>query len=336
MGGKSLDQEVKGLFGRLAQVEVGHERRLFAAYERLVPGSQDLESFEAAIVPDTLEGGFNAAEFLETNKAYLQTVPQVLDLAMMLETQALDLYLRFADRCEPAPTKEVLFTLAGEEKAHLASLGRLGRKVGKARLKFMAITVMEVLKNLPRTNCGDCGQPTCLAFATHVIKEGEDLDKCPHLTGAGAGIGEKVRAQQEAGVGRRRESVAISLEVLQEKVAPLDFVALAEGLGATYGEEAGRPYLSLTYFGHPLQVFKDEVRYPPGAPADPWTPSCCIITSPPRARSRWRAGGSPITACPTRCPRPRPWPAWSKSWRTTSPVRPPNSRSGPCNWGARW
>ena len=43
----------------------------------------------------------------------------------------------------------------------------------------MAITVMEVLKNLPRTNCGDCGQLTCLAFATHVIKEGEDLDNAP-------------------------------------------------------------------------------------------------------------------------------------------------------------
>ena len=134
----------------------------------------------------------------------------------------------------------------------------------------MAITVMEVLKNLPRTNCGDCGQPTCLAFATHVIKEGEDLDKCPHLTGAGADMGQAVRAQQEAGVGRRRESLAISLEVLQEKVAPLDFAALAEGLGATYGEEAGRPYLSLIYFGHRLQVFKDELRYPAGADADPW------------------------------------------------------------------
>ena len=134
----------------------------------------------------------------------------------------------------------------------------------------MAITVMEVLKNLPRTNCGDCGQPTCLAFATHVIKEGEDLDKCPHLTGAGADMGQAVRAQQAAGVGRRRESLAISLEVLQEKVAPLDFAALAPGLGATYGEEAGRPYLSLTYFGHRIQVFKDELRYPPGAHADPW------------------------------------------------------------------
>ena len=134
----------------------------------------------------------------------------------------------------------------------------------------MAITVMEVLKNLPRTNCGDCGQLTCLAFATRVIKEGEDLAKCPHLTGAGADMGQAVRAQQEAGVGRRRESLAISLEVLQEKVAPLNFAALAEGLGATYGEEAGRPYLFLTYFGHRLQVFKDELRYPAGAHADPW------------------------------------------------------------------
>ncbi len=133
----------------------------------------------------------------------------------------------------------------------------------------MAITVMEVLKRLPRTNCGDCGQPTCLAFATRVIKEGEDLGLCPHLA-AGDEFGELLRAQQQAGVGRRRESVAISLEVLQAKVAPLDFAALAAGLGADYGEEAGRPYLALAYFGDCLQVFTDELRYPPGALADPW------------------------------------------------------------------
>jgi hypothetical protein len=134
----------------------------------------------------------------------------------------------------------------------------------------MPITVMELLKTLPRTNCGDCGQATCLAFATQVIKEGEDLNKCPHLTVAQADLGQAVRAQQQAGVGRRRESLAISLEVLQAKVAPLDFAALAPGLGATYGEAAGRPYLSLPYFGFCLQVFKDELRYPPGALADPW------------------------------------------------------------------
>ena len=50
----------------------------------------------------------------------------------------------------------------------------------------------------------------------------------------------------------------------------MNFAALAAGLGADYGEEAGRPYLALPYFGHCLQVFKDELRYPPGALADPW------------------------------------------------------------------
>ncbi|HZE21040.1 MAG TPA: DUF3786 domain-containing protein, partial [Desulfobaccales bacterium] len=42
------------------------------------------------------------------------------------------------------------------------------------------------------------------------------------------------------------------------------------GLGAIYGEEGGRTYLSIPYFGYCLQVFKDELRYPPGALADPW------------------------------------------------------------------
>ena len=134
----------------------------------------------------------------------------------------------------------------------------------------MPITVLEVLKHLPHTNCGDCGQATCLAFATRVIKEGEDLSKCPHLPESIRELGAAVAAQQLSGVGRRRESIAISLEVLQDKVTPLNFTALADGLGAASGEESGRPYLTLPYFGYCLQVFKDELRYPPGAPADPW------------------------------------------------------------------
>jgi rhodanese-related sulfurtransferase/rubrerythrin len=130
--GQSQDHELQGLFRQLARVELRHEERLFEVYRRVTPAAKDRESFESSIVPETLEGGFDAKEFLETNKSHLQTAPQVLDLAMMLETQALDLYLRFADRCQQAPTKEVLFTLAGEEKAHLASLGRLlEEKLGK-------------------------------------------------------------------------------------------------------------------------------------------------------------------------------------------------------------
>jgi len=119
------DSELQDLFGRLAQIEVRHEKRLFETYGRVVPGGRDLGSFEASIVPDTLEGGFSTKEFLADNQAHLQTALGVLDLAMMLETQALDLYLRFADRCGQPQTKEVLYSLAGEEKDHLTTLGLL-------------------------------------------------------------------------------------------------------------------------------------------------------------------------------------------------------------------
>jgi rubrerythrin len=44
---------------------------------------------------------------------------------MMLETQALDLYLRFADKSSYSGSQRVLFKLADEEKAHLEALGQL-------------------------------------------------------------------------------------------------------------------------------------------------------------------------------------------------------------------
>jgi hypothetical protein len=134
----------------------------------------------------------------------------------------------------------------------------------------MPLTVMELLKTLPRTNCGDCGQATCLAFATQVIKEGEELGRCPHLSKAAQAIAGDIESQQATGLGRRRESIAIALEALQEKVAPLDLAGLAGGVGARSGEEDGRPYVNLNYFGHRLLVFKDEVRYPEGVEANPW------------------------------------------------------------------
>jgi rhodanese-related sulfurtransferase/rubrerythrin len=122
---QARDQEMQGLFAQLARVEQQHQQRLLDQYRQLAPAG------EAAALPDafppgnTLEGGFKVQEFLEKNESYLDTVPHVLDLAMMLETQALDLYLRLARRCSQASTGEVLRRIADEEKAHLASLGRL-------------------------------------------------------------------------------------------------------------------------------------------------------------------------------------------------------------------
>jgi hypothetical protein len=134
----------------------------------------------------------------------------------------------------------------------------------------MAISALQLFKYLPRTNCGECGFPTCLAFATQVVVEGADLAGCPYLSTEALALAETITAQQQDGVGRKRDNFAIALNFLQEKVEPLNLAALADGLGAAYGEEDGRPSLILPYFGRDVQVFKDEVRHPQGVEGNPW------------------------------------------------------------------
>jgi acetyl-CoA decarbonylase/synthase complex subunit gamma len=46
----------------------------------------------------------------------------------------------------------------------------------------MALTGLEIYKHLPKTNCKDCGFPTCLAFAMKMAVKQVSLDKCPHVT----------------------------------------------------------------------------------------------------------------------------------------------------------
>jgi acetyl-CoA decarbonylase/synthase complex subunit gamma len=46
----------------------------------------------------------------------------------------------------------------------------------------MALSGIEIFKLLPKTNCGDCGVPTCLAFAMSIAAGKTELEKCPHLT----------------------------------------------------------------------------------------------------------------------------------------------------------
>lgn len=46
----------------------------------------------------------------------------------------------------------------------------------------MALSGIQILKLLPRTNCGDCGVPTCLAFAMQLAQGKAELSKCPHVS----------------------------------------------------------------------------------------------------------------------------------------------------------
>ncbi|MBF0495566.1 MAG: Fe-S cluster protein [Deltaproteobacteria bacterium] len=41
--------------------------------------------------------------------------------------------------------------------------------------------VLEILKLLPKTNCRECGQPTCLVFSTLVADGAKGAEDCPEL-----------------------------------------------------------------------------------------------------------------------------------------------------------
>lgn len=46
----------------------------------------------------------------------------------------------------------------------------------------MALTGLEIFKLLPKTNCGKCSSPTCLAFAMRLASKKASLDECPDVS----------------------------------------------------------------------------------------------------------------------------------------------------------
>ncbi len=46
----------------------------------------------------------------------------------------------------------------------------------------MALTALDIFKLLPKTNCSDCGVPTCLAFAMKLANKQTELSACPHVS----------------------------------------------------------------------------------------------------------------------------------------------------------
>ena len=117
--------EVIRVLIQLAAIEDKHKEKLYAVYWTLNPDVRDIEAFEAGIAEDVMEGGLTTDEFLTKNKSVMQTLEGVLSTAMMLEAQAWDLYLRYSQAVKEEKSKDILYNIAQEEKAHLDALGKL-------------------------------------------------------------------------------------------------------------------------------------------------------------------------------------------------------------------
>lgn len=118
------DSEVAGVFKLLADVEEIHKRKLFEIY-KVFNASADQKQFEKSMSGDMMEGGWQISEFIAQHKDSVRTPADAITIAMMIEAQASDLYLRYADKSKDADVRKILFDLANEEKAHLKRLGKL-------------------------------------------------------------------------------------------------------------------------------------------------------------------------------------------------------------------
>ncbi len=115
---ETTDAAHKTLFKLLAGFENHHKVRLREEYKR--EHGEELKSTAAG--SGIMEGGLKINDFIKRLPTPLQSLSEILDLAMGLETQAFDLYSRMAVKSSRPEAAEFFQRLATEEQAHLALL----------------------------------------------------------------------------------------------------------------------------------------------------------------------------------------------------------------------
>ncbi len=115
-------ESTKALFGKLADIEILHQQRLVELYKEITGATLTMTEFAEKVAEPALEGGLTTEEYLQLYAVDLDSEIEVLGLALAIEAQALDLYLRAAARSEKQATKQVLLQIAEEERSHIARL----------------------------------------------------------------------------------------------------------------------------------------------------------------------------------------------------------------------
>ena len=113
------------LFHQLSQIEVKHQDRIVEQFSAATGRTVTRDHFENGPLPEVLEGGLTTEEYANLLMPSTDTLVDIIELAMSIEAQALDLYLRASEKAQNDAGKQALIQIANEEKTHLARLGQL-------------------------------------------------------------------------------------------------------------------------------------------------------------------------------------------------------------------
>lgn len=125
----------------------------------------------------------------------------------------------------------------------------------------MPLSVVDIYqKILPKTNCGDCGFPTCLAFASMVVSEKLPLKNCPHLDAQVVGEHQgELDKQHAAGKWTARDMAADALAWARERAASMKIEDLPGRIGGTLVGRDGMPALELPYFSGTITITHERI-----------------------------------------------------------------------------
>lgn len=130
---------------------------------------------------------------------------------------------------------------------------------------------LDFIKFTPKSNCGECNHPTCLAFAVAVTKGGADPAGCPYV---GPDVLKTVRETQSAGTGLEKVSQGQAerdltlVAQLKSKIRDMDFGRVAPQIGALWNPSCP-DRLSFKYLGRQVILGKDALHMNGDSPADP-------------------------------------------------------------------
>lgn len=125
----AANPELKAMFARLAGFEDKHKLVVYHLYKQLHPESTGVEDLAGKAAVSALEGGRDADEVLADTKE-LDSARRAVEMAMGIEAQAMDLYLRQAAVAESVEAINTLNELAKEERGHLRALAALMDRLG--------------------------------------------------------------------------------------------------------------------------------------------------------------------------------------------------------------
>jgi len=121
------NSEAHQMFTWLVEAERHHEEHLLETYQALTGKEPDFvklrDKFSDAISGKVMEGGIPVQDAL--NWAKDKGVTESLELAIALEVNAYDLYVKMSRKIEEAQAGQIFEKLAEEEQIHLEKLAEL-------------------------------------------------------------------------------------------------------------------------------------------------------------------------------------------------------------------